>query len=129
GGKDLAEVVIDDRSGEVVERWTGAQVDTKLARGYQAAVAGQVNRWCIWWPLCVLCLAPFVDPRRPLRLVHLDLLALLGFSVSLAFFNHAKIEASVALVYPVLAYLFLRMLVAGFRPAESRDRLLPFAPR
>ena len=44
----------------------------------------------IWLPLCVLFLAPFVDPRRPLRLIHLDLLALLGFSVSLAFFNHAQ---------------------------------------
>jgi hypothetical protein len=77
----------------------------------------------------VLFLAPFVDPRRPLRLIHLDLLALLGFSVSLAFFNHAKIEASVALVYPVLAYVFVRMLFAGFRPTESRQGLLPLAPR
>ena len=129
GGKDVAEVVIDDRSGEVVERWTGAQVDTKLARGYQGAVAGKVNRWWIWLPLCVLFLAPFVDPRRPLRLVHLDLLALLGFSASLFFFNKAEIGLSVGLVYPVLAYLFIRMLIAGFAPRESRDRLLPLAPR
>jgi hypothetical protein len=35
----------------------------------------------------------------------------------------------VGLVYPVLAYFFLRMLVAGFRPLERRDRLLPVAPR
>jgi hypothetical protein len=128
-GKDVAQVVIDDRSGEVVERWTGAQVDTKLARGYQGAVAGKVNRWWIWLPLCVLFLAPFVDPRRPLRLVHLDLLALLGFSASLFFFNKAEIGLSVGLVYPVLAYLFIRMLIAGFAPRESRDRLLPLAPR
>jgi hypothetical protein len=129
GGKDVAQVVIDDRSGEVVERWTGAQVDTKLARGYQGAVAGKVNRWWIWLPLCVLFLAPFVDPRRPLRLVHLDLLALLGFSASLFFFNKAEIGLSVGLVYPVLAYLLIRMLIAGFAPRESRDRLLPLAPR
>jgi hypothetical protein len=129
GGKDVAQVVIDDRSGEVVERWTGAQVDTKLARGYRGAVAGKVNRWWIWLPLCVLFLAPFVDPRRPLRLVHLDLLALLGFSASLFFFNKAEIGLSVGLVYPVLAYLFIRMLIAGFAPRESRDRLLPLAPR
>jgi branched-subunit amino acid transport protein AzlD len=68
-----------------------------------------------------------VDPRRPLRLIHLDLLALLGFSVSLFFFNKAEIGWSVGLVYPVLAYVFVRMLIAGFRPVESRDRLLPFA--
>jgi branched-subunit amino acid transport protein AzlD len=129
GGDDVGEVVIDDTGACVVETWTGAQVETKLARGYPGAVSGKVNHLWIWLPLCLLFLAPFVDPRRPLRLIHLDLLALLGFSVSLAFFNHAKIGASVALVYPVLAYVFLRMLVAGFRPVETRDRLLPLAPR
>jgi Glycosyltransferase family 87 len=128
-GDDAAEVVLDDASGEVIERWTGEQVDTRLARGYEGAVAGKVNKWWIWLPLCVLFLAPFVDPRRPLRLIHLDLLALLGFSASLFFFNKAEIELSVGLVYPVLAYVFLRMLIAGFRPIERRDRLLPFAPR
>jgi hypothetical protein len=128
-GNDVAEVVVNDASGRVVERWTGSQVDTKLARGYQGAVAGKVNRWWIWLPLCVLFLAPFVDPRRPLQLIHLDLLALLGFSASLFFFNKAEIGLSVGLVYPVLAYVFLRMLLTGFRPGESRDRLLPFAPR
>ena len=128
-GKDVGEVVVDDAGGCVVEKWTGTQVETKLARGYPGAVSGKVNHLWIWLPLCLLFLAPFVDPRQPLRLIHLDLLALLGFSVSLAFFNHAKIGWSVALVYPVLAYVFLRMLIAGFRPAETRDRLLPFAPR
>jgi hypothetical protein len=29
----------------------------------------------------------------------------------------------------VLAYVFVRMLIVGFRPTETRDRLLPFAPR
>jgi hypothetical protein len=126
-GTDVAEVVIDDAGKDVVERWTGAQVETKLARGYRGAVAGKVNRWWIWLPLCVLFLAPFVDPRRPLRLVHLDLLALLAFSVSLFFFNKAEIGWSVGLVYPVLAYVFVRMLIAGFRPVERRDRLMPIA--
>jgi hypothetical protein len=128
-GEDVGQVVIDDAGRCVIEKWTGTQIDTKLARGYRGAVSGKVNRWWIWLPLCVLFLAPFVDPRRPLRLLHFDLLALLGFSASLFFFNKAKIELSVGLVYPVLAYLFLRMLVAGFRPTESRERLLPFAPR
>ena len=128
-GANVGQVVIDDADACVVETWTGTQVDTKLARGYPGAVSGDVNHLWIWLPLCVLFLAPFIDPRRPLRLIHLDLLALLGFSVSLAFFNHAKIEASVVLVYPVLAYLFARMLIAGFRPVETRDRLLPLAPR
>jgi Glycosyltransferase family 87 len=128
-GTDIGQVVIDDSGACMLEKWTGTQVDTRLARGYPGAVSGKASSWWVWLPLCVLFLAPFVDPRRPLRLIHLDLLALLGFSVSLAFFNHGKIGASVGLVYPVLAYVFLRMLVAGFRPTESRDRLLPLAPR
>src|ERR687895_573219 len=61
----------DDASGEVIEAWTGSQVDTKLARGYEDAVAGDVNEWWIWLPLCVLFIVPFVDPRRPFRLLHL----------------------------------------------------------
>src|SRR6476661_6672301 len=128
-GKDVAQVVIDDATGSVLEKWTGAKVDTKLARGYEGAVAGKVNKWWIWLPLCVLFLAPFVDPRRPLRLIHLDLVALLGFSASLFFFNKAKIELSVALVYPMLAYVFIRMLFAGLRSIERSDRLLPVARR
>jgi hypothetical protein len=128
-GTDVGQVLIDDPGRCVLEKWTGTQVDTELARGYRGAVAGKVNRWWIWLPLCVLFLAPFIDPRRPLRLIHLDLLALLAFSASLFFFNKARIELSVGLVYPVLAYLFVRMLVAGFRPTDRRDRLLPIAPR
>ena len=128
-GRDVGQVVVDDAGRCVIEQWTGQQVGTRLARGYEGAVAGKVNKWWIWLPLCILFLAPFVDPRRPLRLIHLDLLALLGFSVSLFFFNKAQIELSVGLVYPVLAYVFLRMLVAGFVPTEKRDRLVPFAPR
>ncbi|HEX6587157.1 MAG TPA: hypothetical protein VF052_10425 [Solirubrobacterales bacterium] len=128
-GDGLAQVVVDDASGEVVEKWTGSQVDTKLARGYEGAVAGDVNEWWIWLPLCLLFLAPFVDPRRPFRMLHVDLIALLGFSASLFFFNRAEIGLSVALVYPVLAYVFVRMLIAGFRPRDSRERLVPLAPR
>ena len=128
-GDDLAQVVVDDATGEVVEEWTGSAVDTKLARGYEGAVSGKVSKWWIWLPLCLLFVAPFVNPRRPLRLIHLDLLALLGFSASRFFFNKAEIGLSVGLIYPVLAYIFLRMLIAGFRATETRERLLPFAPR
>jgi hypothetical protein len=128
-GETKVLVVIDDSTGEVEDVFTGEQIDTKLARGYEGAVSGKVNKWWLWLPLCLLFLAPFIDFRRPLRLLHLDLLALLGFSVSLFFFNRAETELSVVFVYPVLAYVFIRMLVAGFRPAETRDRLLPHARR
>jgi hypothetical protein len=53
---------------------------------------------------------------------------LLGLSVSLAFFSHGLIGISVPLVYPVLAYLLVRMLAlargAG-RPAEPLRLLIP----
>ena len=74
----------------------------------------------MWLPLCVLFLAPFVDFRRPLRLLHLDLLVLLGFGVSHVFFNRGEIGVSAPLVYPVLLYLLARMLFAGFRPRAQR---------
>jgi hypothetical protein len=48
-------------------------------------------------------------------MLHLDLLVLSAFSVSLAFFNAAAIGTSVPLVYPLLAYLLGRMLWIGLR--------------
>jgi hypothetical protein len=94
-----------------------------MARGYPGAFGRHVNALYIWLPLCLLFLLPFVDRRRIFSLRHLDLLALLSFSVSLAFFNHGDIYASVPLVYPPLVYLLLRMLaLAGLgrrgRPSD-----------
>ncbi len=126
-GTDVAQAVIDDRSGAVIESWRDHQVEVKLARGYEGAVAGNVNEWYVWLPLCVLFLLPFFDPKRPLRLLHLDLLALLAFSVSQFFFNKGEITLSVPLVYPVLAYLFARMLIAGLWPGARRNG--PLVPR
>jgi hypothetical protein len=127
-GVAVAEVVIDDPSGAVVEAWRNQQVEVKLARGYEGAVAGAVSEAWIWIPLCVLFVLPFFDPRRPLRLLHLDLLALLSFSVSLFFFNKGEIVTSVPLVYPFLAYLFVRMLIAGLWPRTRPGPLIPWLP-
>ena len=124
-GVDVAQAVIDDSTGAVIEAWRNQQVEVKLARGYDGAVAGAVNEWYVWMPLCILFVAPFFDPRRPFRLLHLDLLVLLSFSVSQFFFNKGEIVASVPLVYPVLAYLFVRMLAAGLRPRPQRGPLIP----
>jgi hypothetical protein len=110
GKKEIGLVVIDDLGGRVVEQWTGFQIAWTMARGYAGAFGRHVNALYVWLPLCVLFFAPFFDFRRPLSLLHLDLLALLSFSVSLAFFNHARIYASVPLAYPPLLYLLARML-------------------
>jgi hypothetical protein len=127
-GEEVAQVIVDGADGSVAEAWRDFQVETPLARGYENAIAQKVNAPWIWLPLCVLLLAPFFDPRRPLRLVHLDLFALLGLGVSLFFFNRAEITASVALTYPVLGYFLIRMLVAGFWPREREGPLVPFVP-
>ncbi len=126
GKKEIGQVIIDDLSGRVLEQWTGFQVAWTMARGYPGAFGRHVNALYIWLPLCVLFFAPFFDFRRPFSLLHLDLLVLLLFSVSLAFFNHGEIYQSVPLAYPPLLYLLARMLAllrrrrAGRRPRSLR---------
>jgi hypothetical protein len=128
GGEQLVQVQVDDRSGAVLEQWRGPQVAWTMARGYEGAFGRKLNAPYVWIPLCVLFLAPFVDPRRPFRLLHLDLLALLAFGVSHVFFNRGEIGVSVPLAYPVLGYLLVRMLLAGYRPRERTGRLVPLVP-
>ena len=59
-------MIIDDRSGRVLEQWTGFQVAWTMARGYPGAFGEHVNALYIWLPLCLLFLLPFFDFRRPL---------------------------------------------------------------
>jgi hypothetical protein len=116
GNKEIGQAIIADADGRVLEQWTGWQVAWSMARGYPGAFGHHVDALWIWLPLCLLFLLPFARP--PFTLLHLDLLVLLSFSVSLAFFNHAHIEASVPLAYPPLIYLLARMLwlLRGERP-------------
>lgn len=113
--KELAEAYVDDSTGKVTEAWTGFQVAWGMARGYPGEFGRISNALYIWLPLCALFLVPFIPWRGLFRrsswsLLHLDLLMLLGFSISLAFFNHARIGISVPLVYPFLLYLLGRLL-------------------
>ncbi|HEY4897795.1 MAG TPA: glycosyltransferase 87 family protein [Solirubrobacteraceae bacterium] len=110
GKKEIGQVIIDDLSGRVLEQWTGFQVAWTMARGYPGAFGRHSNALYVWLPLCVLFILPFINFRRLLSLLHLDLLVLVSLSVSLAFFNHAHIYASVPLAYPPLLYLLARML-------------------
>jgi hypothetical protein len=112
-GKEIGQVIIADYTGHVMEQWTGFQIAWSMARGYPGAFGRHVNALYIWIPLCVLFFLPFFDWRKPLRLLHLDLLVLLSLSVSLAFFNHGRIYASTPLVYPPLVYLLVRMLLVA----------------
>jgi hypothetical protein len=100
----------------------------RMARGYPGAFGRKLNAPYVWIPLCLLFLLPFVDFRRPFRLLHLDLLVLLAFGASHVFFNRGEIETSVPLVYPVLLYLLVRALLAAFRPRGRMGRLVPHVP-
>ncbi|HWX74943.1 MAG TPA: hypothetical protein VNZ05_06540 [Solirubrobacteraceae bacterium] len=127
GKKEIGQVIIEDVSGRVLEQWTGFQVAWTMARGYPGAFGRSVNALYIWLPLCVLFVLPFINFRRPFSLLHLDLLVLLSFSVSLAFFNRARIYASVPLAYPPLLYLLARMLALS-RPRRPRRPLRLLVP-
>ena len=93
-----------------------------MARGYEGAFGRKWNSPWLLIPLGLLFLLPFVDFRRPLRLLHLDLLVLLGFGVSHVFFNRGEIGVSVPLAYPVLLYVLGRMLWEGWRRRERVGR-------
>ena len=125
---ERAQVIVDDVTGGVLEAWTGPQVAWRMARGESGAFAGKLNAPYVWLPLCVLFLLPFLDFRRPFRVLHVDLLVLLAFGVSHFFFNRGEISTSVPLVYPVLVYLLARMLWVGVRGGRARGRLVPHVP-
>ena len=121
-GKDrrqIIEVYVDPYTGAVTEAWTGPQVAWGMARGSPGAFGRSVNSPWIWITLCALFVVPFLDLRRPLRWLHLDLLMLTGFSVSLAFFNDANLGLSVPLSFVPLAYLAVRLAYIGLRRAPG----------
>jgi len=111
----IAEGVVDDTTGGVTEVWTGPQVAWKMARGRPGAFGGKtlLNPF-VWVGLCLVFLVGLGDLRRPLSMRNLDLLAALGLSVSLLFFQRGEIFTSVSLVYPVLVYLAARGIWVGF---------------
>lgn len=118
--EEVAQARVDDETGEVTEAWRDWQVRWSMARGRDGAFGRDVAALWLWIPLLVAFVVPFVDRRRPARLLHLDLAVLCAFSISLAFFNDGAIDVSVPLVYPLLAYLLARMLWIGLRRKATR---------
>ena len=128
-GSDIrVDVIVSGLTGDVLEVWTGPQAGTLLTRGEEPSVGRSLNRPYVWLPLAAIFLLTFFDPRRPLRLLHLDLLVLLGFGVSQLYFNQGRLDLAMPLVYPLLGYLLVRTLLAGLRPRESYGRLVPRLP-
>lgn len=121
--KEIGQVIVDDASGKVTESYVGFKVAWSMARGYPGAFGRKVNSPWVWLPLTFLFLAPFLMPRRGWRpsLLMLDLLVMAAFGISLAYFNDAQINTSVPTAYPLLAYLFARMMWVGLRRPRGPD--------
>jgi len=122
GKKDVAEVDVS-ADGRVLHVWTGVQVDSYQARGHFDPLFD--SPW-LFIPLCVLFVLPFVDRRRPFRLLHLDLLVLLSFGISYFLFTDGHFYSAVPLAYPPLLYLLGRLLIAGIRGRRPAGKLVPY---
>jgi hypothetical protein len=126
--REMIQIYVDDATGKVTQVWTGYQVAWTMARGYPGAFGKNVNSLYVWLPMCFAFVLPFLPWRRRPTLLHLDLLMLLGFSISLAFFNQAKLGLSVPLVYPFMGYLMVRMLLLAFGRGRPREPLRVLVP-
>jgi hypothetical protein len=117
-GKAVAQVVVS-RAGRVTGVWTGPLILALYGRG---DFATQFGAWWVLLPCSLLFLLPFLDPRRPWRMLHLDALVLTSFLVSYLLFDHAKFVAGVWLAYPPMLYLLARMLwIGGLRVRRRRE--------
>jgi hypothetical protein len=104
---------VDDRTGRVLEAWSGPQVAWPIARG---PLGGKrLNEVGVWLAFCAVFLVGLANLRKPLTWRNLDLLVLLSFSASLWYFNHGHVFASASLAYPPLAYLLVRCVWTAWR--------------
>jgi hypothetical protein len=124
-GKEVVRVEVDDRTGRVLTAWTGPQINWPFARGTRYPFKTQMELAML--ALCVLFLLPFIDPRRPFRMLHLDLLAFVAFMASFLAFNFGNVSASVPLQYPPLIYLLARLIWIGSRGRRRPEPAVPFA--
>lgn len=119
----IVDAAVDDRSGRVLEAWTGPQVAWKMARGRPGAFGGRtLTSWPVWLGLTAVFVLGLADLRRLRSLRNLDLLVLVSFGVSLAFFNRGEVLRGVVLAVPPLLYLLARTAWIGLR-----SRALPTA--
>ena len=87
----------------------------------------------VWLALGIIFLLPFFDPRRPLRLLHLDLLVLVGGAAAIMYpayvpFGDASVDIAIGSAHLGMAYLLVRMLTLGFRPGRLSGPLIPVLP-
>lgn len=126
GEDEVAEVGIEGESWEIDHAYTGAQVQWQLARGESGAYGKQANYWYVWGPMALLFALAFVRTDRMFSLRNLDIIAVLGFLVSHAYFRDGIVFESVLLWYPPLIYLLVRTLLMGFGVGERVEKASNF---
>ena len=121
-GKEVAQVEVDDSSWAIDYVWVGDQVGWQMARGETGSYGKQANYWWVWGALALAFALAFIRTDKLYSLRNLDVVALLGFLVSHAFFRQGIVYEAVLLWYPPLIYLFLRTLLMGFGFGERVER-------
>jgi hypothetical protein len=121
----VAEVQIKDADQSIRQVYTGLQAKSPLARGEHGREADRAHLYLIVAGL--LFALPFVDRRRPLRMLHLDLAVMLALGIYHFFFARGEVALAIPLVYPVLLYLLARVLWVAFHPPGRVEALVPHA--
>ena len=113
---EIAQGMVVDSTGQVLDVRTGPQVAWQMARGGRKTFGGEVlDKPVVWYALCAAFFLGLADLRRLRSLRNLDLAVLLSFCVSLELFVRGHVFASSIAVYPPLVYLLLRCVWIGFR--------------
>jgi Glycosyltransferase family 87 len=125
-GKEIAAAGVDDETWDVEYAWVGDQVGWAMARGQEGAYGKQANSWYVWGALALAFALAFWRTDRLFSVRNLDVVALLGFLLSHAFFREGVVYEAVVLFYPPLIYLFFRTLLMGFGIGERVERTTNF---
>ena len=115
---------VDDRRGAILESWIGPPGGVADGARLRGRVRPQAERAVgSGSRSCLLFLLPFVDLRRPFRMLHLDLLVLLGFGVSHVFFNRGEIcDVGAARLSRCCSTCSCECCGMGWRRARARGR-------
>ncbi len=122
GPEQRVEVQLNGRTGRVTGAWSGREIGwPPIAHGWHGPRSRMLHKLMVLAGL--LFLLPFLDFRRPFRLLHLDLLMILALGVSYVFAARGNVYASTPLVYPPLLYLLARLATKAVRGSPDPGRL------
>ena len=93
GRKEVAEVKVDDSSLILDYVWVGDQVGWQMARGTHGSYGKQANYWWVWGPLALIFALAFIRTDKLFSLRNLDIVALLGFLFSHAYFREGLVPS------------------------------------